>query len=157
MIFCMQALKEQTVNGTKIWWMRALRNKALYFWRGEISVFQISPSRFSKDDHFLYYVLTYVNTNVTLSVLMSNGKFSVKKLWRKELQCFSALWLAHTRGLVEGTCFGDQSPSVYSYFASKFLSQGPHFWSLRLVSRTKLVWFLGLVAGTNRHTNRSIF
>ena len=26
----------------------------------------------------------------------------------------------HTRGLVAGTCFGDQYPSVYSYFASKF-------------------------------------
>ena len=27
---------------------------------------------------------------------------------------------AHIKGLVARTCFGDQSPSVYSYFASKF-------------------------------------
>ena len=29
-------------------------------------------------NNFLYSVLTYVNTNVTLSVLMLNGKFIVK-------------------------------------------------------------------------------
>ena len=32
----------------------------------------------------------------------------------------NALRSAHTRGLVAGTCFGDQSHSVYSYFVSKF-------------------------------------
>ena len=54
---------------------------------------------------------------------------------------FRRLWSAHTRGLVAETWFGDQSLSVYSYFASNFLFQGPHFWSFRLVPRIKLQVF----------------
>ena len=37
---------------------------------------------------FLYYVLTYVKTNVTLSVLMLNGKVSMKKFMKKGASAF---------------------------------------------------------------------
>ena len=50
-----------------------------------------------------------------------------------------------------------RSPSVYSYCATKFWSQGPHFWPLWLVPRIKLVWLLGLAAGTNIPPNWSIY
>ena len=43
-----------------------------------------------------------------------------------------------SQGLVAGTCFGDQSPSM------------AHLWSLQLVPRIKLVRLMRLVAGANR-------
>ena len=46
-------------------------------------------SRLSKNEKKMYYVLTYVIKNVTLSVLMKHGKFDVKTLWKKVLQRFS--------------------------------------------------------------------
>ena len=40
---------------------------------------------------FLYYVLTSVNTNVTLSVLMASWQVQREKFMKKELQRFSTL------------------------------------------------------------------
>ena len=52
----------------------------------------------------------------------------------------------HTLGdQSQGPTSGTSPLVCTAYFASKFYSQEPHFWSLRLVPRIKLVWFLGLV------------
>ena len=62
----------------------------------------------------------------------------LKKYNKTVLFCFVHRWrdfsllivLAHAKGIVRQglnveTCFGDQSPSAYSYFTSRFWSQGP--------------------------------
>ena len=78
----------------------------------------------------LHYVLAYVNTNVTLSVLLENGKFSVKNLWRKELERFSAL------SIPQNNCW------------RKTLFRGFHELSFASVSKKGLVqshWFENVI------------
>ena len=66
------------------WDLRPCTLGEVRFWSANKTSFsQIPLSRLSKGKQFLYYVLTYASTNVTLSVSMYNGKFSVKILWKK--------------------------------------------------------------------------
>ena len=63
-------------NGAKIWWMRPLRYKALYFGRLDFDqqikhrVLKYLWVGLVKMNNVLYNVLTYVNTNINLPVLM---------------------------------------------------------------------------------------